>query len=251
MSRLISNGATSGHWLGVKLLLGAGLTFSCAGILGIEEATCSDQFNGCPGFEGDGDVSGDGDDTDDGDGGGDGDVIGDGDPTGDAGEADSGDPVDPVELCDEYCSEIMDNCTADEDIQYPSHAFCMNVCAHYELGVEGELGNTLYCRLERARNAAISETALNCQIAGPSGGDACGDLCDNFCDFEVEICPEEFGTRAACVTECESLVDRETYNSGADMQSGPEAQCRLYHVNAAATDPAVHCRHTGGVDPCN
>lgn len=244
----------SGNLVLTKVVVGAGLSLACAGILGIEEATCSDQFSGCPGFEGDGD------DTDDGDGGGDGDVIGDGDPTGDGGDAvedsgaaaaDSGDPVDPVELCDEYCSEIMDNCTEETDIQYPSHAFCMNVCAHYELGVEGELGNTLYCRLQRARNAAVSETALNCQIAGPSGGDACGDLCDNFCDFEVEICPDEFGTRAACEAECESLVDRGEYNASLDMQSGPEAQCRLYHVNAAATDPAVHCRHTGGVDPCD
>jgi hypothetical protein len=226
-----------------KLVLGAGLSFACAGILGIEEATCSDQFNGCPGFTGDEDAGGDGD------------VTGDGDPaedggTGDDAAADSGGPVDPEALCDEYCSEIMDNCTSDTDIQYPSHAFCMNVCDHYEIGVEGELGNTLYCRLQRARNAAVSETALNCQIAGPSGGDACGDLCDNFCDFEVIICPEEFGTRAACVTECESLVDRGEYNSSSDMQSGPEAQCRLYHVNAAATDPVVHCPHTAGAGPC-
>jgi hypothetical protein len=243
MSRLI---------LGVKILLGAGLTFACAGILGIEDAQCSDQFNGCPGFQGDGDVTGDGDTTD-------AQVPGDGDTEQDGGaEADSGadedsgavESMDPEVLCDEYCTEMMDGCVEDADIQYPSYNFCMNVCANFEIGEPGDdTGNTLFCRLKRSRQLP-DEPADLCQAAGPSGGGVCGEsLCDNVCDMVMDICFEEFATRAACMTECESLDDLGTYNS--TIQNGLERQCRQYHVNAAATDATVHCPHTAGAGPCS
>lgn len=241
-TRSMSRGTSSHGLLWTKLLLGAGLSFACAGILGIEEAECSDQFNGCPGFNGSN---------------GDGDVIGDGDPANadsgtDGGETpEAGSDIDPEALCDEYCTEIIDNCVEDTDVQYPSHGFCMNVCSHFEIGDPDDVtGNTLFCRLSRARNAAISEPEANCQVAGPSGGNVCGDsICDNVCDMVMDICFEEFSSRAACMTDCDGLDDLETYNS--TIQSGLEVQCRQYHVNAAATDAIVHCPHAGGAGPCS
>jgi hypothetical protein len=226
--------------LGVKILLSAGLTFACAGILGIEEATCSDQFSGCPGFDSDaGNSAGDGDGDGDTEDGGVGEVT-----------PDASDTVDPEALCDEYCTDMMDGCVEDTDVQYPSYNFCMNVCAHFEIGdPEDDTGNTLFCRLKRAREVP-SEPETLCQIAGPSGGGVCGEtICDNVCDMVIDICFEEFASRAACMTDCESLDDLGTYNS--TIQRGLEVQCRQYHVNAAATDATVHCPHTAGAGPCS
>jgi hypothetical protein len=191
---------------------------------------------------------------------GDGDAVdasGDGDVEPDGGSGDGEDaavdssvPVDPEALCDEYCTAMIDGCVEDTDIQYPSYNFCMNVCAHFEIGdPDADRGNTLFCRLKRAREVATEPESL-CQVAGPSGGGICGaTICDNVCDMVMDICFEEFATRAACMTECQSLDDLETYNS--TMQSGGEVQCRQYHVNAAATDETVHCPHAAGAGPCS
>jgi hypothetical protein len=160
-----------------------------------------------------------------------------------AGFPDSGETADP---CNEYCTAITANCTG-TNIQYPDFNFCMNVCKTLPAGSpDDETGNTIQCRLKRAKQTFEPETV--CQVAGPSGGEVCGTLCDSYCTSMLEVCTE-FSNRTACLNECEGLVDLGTYNS--TMQSGPEQQCRLYHVNAAASDAKTHCKHAAGASPCD
>ncbi|HTM43345.1 MAG TPA: hypothetical protein VL137_00245 [Polyangiaceae bacterium] len=255
-----------------KVLLGAGLSIACAGILGIEDAQCSSTFAGCPGHHtshtAQPDAASDASSGDSGNGSADidggGTTVDSGNPNteadaqsgNDGGDATAAPDAAPVDPCDQYCTTMMGNCQG-SNAQYTSYAFCMNVCPHYAVGHPGDMqGNTLYCRLQRAENAATSETADNCQVAGPSGtagGVAvCGNTCDNFCDLALNTCVgsnSQYATRAACMQDCQSLPDFGSYNSS--FQSGLDVQCRLYHVSAAAGDAVFHCPHVGGAGPCS
>jgi hypothetical protein len=260
-----------------KLFLGAGLSVACAGLLGIEDAQCSSTFAGCPGHRNthtpQPDAGSDASSRDSGNGStgpdsGSTTTVDSGNPSlvdsgtdadsgGDDGGGDGGDAAAavPVDLCDQYCTTMMANCTG-SNAQYTSYMFCMNVCPHYPVGHPGDMqGNTLYCRLRLAHDAATTETAASCQVAGPSGTDqgqgVCGDTCDNFCDLALNTCVganSQYATRAACMQDCQSLPDFGSYNSS--FQTGLDVQCRLYHVSAAAGNAVFHCPHVGGAGPC-
>ena len=72
-----------------------------------------------------------------------------------------------------------------------------------------------------------------------------GDMatCAGFCSLYTTTCTDalaEYTDEADCNTQCG------TWDMGAiGDQAGNTLECRWYHLNAAASDAATHCPHTG------
>ena len=79
--------------------------------------------------------------------------------------------------CQEYCATVVSACTGD-NAAYADEATCMNTCSNVEGWRPGNAsdtsGNSIGCRLLHA-DAAESDPAFHCPIAGPSGGQTCID----------------------------------------------------------------------------
>ncbi len=149
-----------------------------------------------------------------------------------------------TELCVEYCDEVMDNCT-DEFEVYRSRITCINTCNALPPGEEKEpIGNTVHCRLDRAK-AAASSASEECASAGPSGGDgACGTSCEAWCHLLESECPRDFDGLWDCPTAC-SALDK---SGGFDIEANYYAdtvECRLIHLGAVGDEKqeSVHCGH--------
>jgi hypothetical protein len=151
--------------------------------------------------------------------------------------------------CAAYCSKIAMNCTGSDggggNVQYPDDATCLSTCmtaAMWPAGMVGDTsGNTVGCRLYHA-GAAAADPVLHCPHAGPTGGDVCGSFCDNYCQLMAKNCT---GTNAVydaptCMSKCMSIPT----NGHANDTSGNTIQCRIYHLDAAAADPMLHCPHS-------
>lgn len=160
----------------------------------------------------------------------------------------------PSPLCEKYCSTVNQNCSGKNAV-YASEATCYGVCARLPLGDENEPKdeNTVSCRLQRAKHAAM-EPDEDCRFAGPGGHGDCGENCEAYCGIRQGLCAQEF-EESECVRLCGGLVDREEYSTNTD-QGGPNIQCRLWHISAAtASDTLVHCGHAQLLaakpdDPC-
>lgn len=149
-------------------------------------------------------------------------------------------------LCREYCDTVMGNCTEDNAV-YLNDAHCMGACLALEPGDSEPTGNTVSCRLQRAR-AAEREADVECRLAGPGGGGGpCGSDCDAWCALLAKACPDESRRLGEdCAETCATaLVDLESFDVERDY-GGDTLQCRLVHtVVSLAEDPAVHCAHSG------
>ncbi len=215
---------------GQCLALGLGLTLvstaACSNLLGLEERQLD------PTFESGG--SG-----------------GNGGTGGSAGTAGTGGGA--SELCNQYCDEVLANCTG-ELLQYPNREQCLAICAAIPVG-DGPTGNTMTCRLQQAINARTSgEPVEHCSAAGPGGASAtglaiCGSNCEGYCGLIANVCPDAFASAGACLQECSALPDLGGFNSGIDK--GNSVQCRLWHVSAATQAVFPHCEHAAGAQPCD
>ncbi len=235
----------------------AGGTWSCAALLGIEDATCDPAFDAdCSGtavvplFP----VGSGGD-------GGNGSAGAAGSATGGSSAATaaggnagtSGVAAEP--LCVRYCRTVAANCTGDYK-QYASEDTCLAVCESLEPGTAGVVsGNTVECRLARAVLATrTGEPVDYCFSAGPGGGGVCGNDCDAYCDIMTETC-DDLGSREDCLDACALIPDRsappESLLFSTAVQAGDSLQCRLFHVSAATVDPVGHCVHAAGLAVCN
>lgn len=242
-------------------MLGACVASACAGVLGIEDATCDAEFapecqSNAEGLEAAGAataLAGAG-------GGGAAGAAG----AGSAGSAGSGvggnalvttEVPPPETACEEYCRVVAENCVG-VDEQYASAAACLAVCAVLEPGERGDVrGNTVQCRLGRAVLAATTgEPGDYCFSAGPGGAGVCGDDCEGFCAVMTAKC-SQMGPFQQCLSECDEVPDLSgapsnlTYNTS--QQSGDSLQCRLFHVSAASLDPIGHCVHAAGDAVCS
>ncbi|MBA3547320.1 MAG: hypothetical protein H0T76_12610 [Nannocystis sp.] len=152
------------------------------------------------------------------------------------------------DLCEAYCDGISVNCSG-VHTQYGSPATCMASCAGFLPGTPADTGgNTLGCRTYHA-GAAKDMPEVHCTHAGPGGGGACGANCDGFCTLAAHACPEAWADEAACQTACATFAPEESYD--ATDVGGNTFACRLYHLTAAALDPATHCAHIKGDSvPC-
>ncbi len=230
------------------------LSLGCAGLLGIEDATCDPDFDArCR----QGSISL----PSSGAGGGLGESAGSAglEIEGSAAAAAGSTPALGVEppagtLCDRYCQAMAANCV-ETDQQYVSPEACLAVCERLDPGEPGDSGSTVECRLARAELAArTGEPWDYCPAAGPGGAGICGSDCEGFCAVMTATC-EQLGSLEACMGACAMVPDlsrpptNATYNT--TQQSGNSLQCRLFHVTAASLDPVGHCVHAAGIAVCS
>lgn len=164
-------------------------------------------------------------------------------------------PVEPP-LCERYCDTIMSACTGENE-QYASPMACRAVCGLLAPGSPGAFGeNSVECRLARAELArATGEPASYCYTAGPGGGGVCGTDCEGFCTIMAQMCTL-MGSFDECLPQCEQVPNLaeedpdEAVTYGTAIQNGDSVQCRLYHVTAATLDSRTHCSHAAGVALC-
>jgi hypothetical protein len=258
--------ATASARVAVGVALAGGWLAGCAGLLGIEEATCDPSYDprcagrsvgmlmpsagsggslqaagaaGNGGAAGNAGAAGRG-----GAGGGD---------RGGAGGAPETDVPEPP-LCERYCDTIAAACTGDNE-QYASPMACRAVCALLEAGEPGDFsGNTVECRLARALLArGTGEPAFYCHSAGPGGAGVCGTDCEGFCTIMARQCTQ-MGAFEECLPLCDAvpnLTDEdESITYATSIMGGDSVQCRLYHVSAATLDARTHCSHAAGVALC-
>lgn len=168
-------------------------------------------------------------------------------------------PVDPIvarasQLCLDYCNTVQTSCTG-KSAQYASQIACLAVCEQLPPGTAGAMaGNTVQCRVGRAKLAATTGEAANyCFSAGPGGGGVCGSDCEGYCTLMTAKCTQ-LGTLSQCEASCSIVPDLSlpptNLRYDASQQSGDSLQCRLFHVSAANVDPVGHCAHAAGDAPC-
>jgi hypothetical protein len=184
---------------------------------------------------------------------------------GDAGESGSGGEAGapgPVDLCPEYCDEIMAQCDG-SDAQYLDRAQCEKVCGLFPQGTIGAANaDTVACRLkyaQKTRYGSESEISVYCRQAGPGGDGACGGNCESFCTLMMSVCtetsagPYHFANINQCEASCAALpASTVTYSTSNPLVAdGDHVQCRLFHVTSAAmADADEHCSHSMGLTLC-
>jgi hypothetical protein len=274
-----TNGASRAR-VAFGLALSTGWLAGCAGLLGIEDATCDPTYDpGCAGRFGAlmpgagnggsattagaaGNAGSAGNSGSAGNGGSAGNAgsagnVGSGENAaaagGNGGALDTDPSVEPP-LCERYCDTIAAACTGDNE-QYASPMACRAVCALLDPGERGNFsGNSIECRLARAQLAqATGEPASYCSSAGPGGGGVCGTDCEGFCTIMAQTCTL-MGSFEQCLPLCgdvPNLTDQdEALTYATSIQDGNSVQCRLYHVTAATLDSRTHCSHAAGVALC-
>jgi hypothetical protein len=172
--------------------------------------------------------------------------------TGGGGSGDGGSGGGVSAACTTYCDTVATNCTdANDQWGETLPGMCEAVCGTWAAGMpDDDMGNTVACHQYHAAASAEAGAEVHCPHAGPTGDGFCGDLCENFCELAGEVCADTFADNATCMTECEAFDDMPTY-SGATV-SGDSYACRMYHLTAAAVDPAGHCAHIiTASDACN
>ena len=137
--------------------------------------------------------------------------------------------------------------------QYFSASACLAACAVLPDGAASDTsGNTVGCRTYHA-GAAASAPAVHCPHAGPGGAGVCGNDCDGFCSIALGVCTgpnQVFADLGQCQSACAGFPTTPAYS--ASVPSGDSFACRLYHLTAAALDPATHCSHIVEASPtCN
>jgi len=155
-------------------------------------------------------------------------------------------------LCQNYCDTVTAACNAN-DQQYASNDVCLKFCGKLDPGQPDDTsGDTVYCRLNKAKDVKGTGETGSCPIAGPGGDGTCGSNCDALCTVALKTCATQasaFISVDACEAECVKLQDIGHYN--VKRQDEFDVQCRLYHVSAAQLDPAFHCPHVRGIGKCN
>ncbi len=72
--------------------------------------------------------------------------------TGSAGDGAGGGGAQTV--CDMYCAEFAVACESDFDADYTDEQDCLDTCAGWDEGTQGQTGDTQWCRLDHTRNVA-------------------------------------------------------------------------------------------------
>jgi hypothetical protein len=163
---------------------------------------------------------------------------------------------DDAVTCDSYCDNITAACTG-KNLQYGSRDACMGLCATLPVGTQADpTGNTLACRIHKL--SLLGEEG-SCAAAGPAGEDPnsseqCTTGCEMLCTGALQVCPEDFKTKSACMTACEALpICGESFDVPTDscIPDYGSVQCRIYHLTAATLDPETHCPHVAGMGYCS
>lgn len=160
-------------------------------------------------------------------------------------------PVAPS--CEDYCNLVRAKCTGD-NIQYRTDAECLRTCSFLELGSDLDTsGNTVGCRMNKARNATTPEA---CVAAGAFGGGECGTRCGSFCTFVGKNClglenPIFDGSEGTCNEECPGfapLRPGEREGPLSEFNGLNSLACRSHHLILSLqseNDAKQHCPHAG------
>lgn len=171
--------------------------------------------------------------------------------------------------CDYYCSTIMTGCNDKmKTQQYADMASCLATCAgFFKTGALSDtMGDTLGCRIYHAGVASkdAMSALTHCGHAGPTGGDKdvsdaaggpCGEGCESFCAIQAKVCTganQVYADIPTCMAACKMAPADVADYSIADTATN-DFGCRMYHLTAAASAPALHCAHITGAKgtPCN
>jgi hypothetical protein len=158
--------------------------------------------------------------------------------------------------CANYCTTIQAACADPAtNQQYLTEAACMVLCEFMDPGTIMDVtGDTVGCRYHWAVEATELEgdaLAQACRRAGHGGDGTCGGNCSSLCELAAQTCTgalQQWSLIDACITECAALPEDPPYSTSQDQNPG--VACRLYHLQAAATNAATHCPHVGGEGPC-
>jgi hypothetical protein len=160
--------------------------------------------------------------------------------------------------CFDYCTLMQNICTDDagsdgEDMQqYESFEDCRQLCTKgltvseelMAMETQDKTRDTLACRRYHVYNHLLFKGS-HCEHAGPGGDGHCGRICPAYCKLVKAACPgpfaTEYGTDAACVSNCSDLIniadtDKQIdlhYNVAQGKAGGNNIQCRLYHTTKA------------------
>jgi hypothetical protein len=140
--------------------------------------------------------------------------------------------VDASPSCVHTCHRVQTTCTGG-DAQYPDQAACLSACDAIEPGKLGSPpANTVACRYDSARDAALASTAAErataCDAAGLTGGGVCGSWCDVYCPLAATACPTLYPSDD-CAATCAGFSD---FGSPGDVD-GDSVQCRITWLGAA------------------
>lgn len=161
-----------------------------------------------------------------------------------AGVVDEETGIETNELCIEYCDVVGESCTGALAV-YAARASCINTCNALPPGTRSEPeGNTVECRLRRAKSAATSPGEF-CVAAGPGGDGGCGSNCEAWCHLLERECPSDYELLSNCMASCATLPDEGGFDVDGSYTKD-DIQCRLIHLGAAA-DGAIHCTHASYV----
>lgn len=166
-----------------------------------------------------------------------------------AGIVDEETGIETNDLCIEYCDVVQESCT-EELAVYAARASCINTCNALPPGTSSEPeGNSVECRLRRAKSAASSPEDF-CSAAGPGGDGGCGSNCEAWCYLLESECPGDYELLSDCMAACSTIPDEGGFDVDASY-ARDDIQCRLIHLGAVADDD-VHCSHASYVaeDKC-
>jgi hypothetical protein len=151
------------------------------------------------------------------------------------------------QVCNEYCDLAMENCT-EENAVYKQRETCIGVCNVLPLGELGEPvnANTVACRLEQAKKA-VSEPEVNCDSAGPAGGNQCGTDCASFCYLLETACPanyksDKLTSTQDCLDKCAGLPDAQEFDVEGYYDTNT-VECRIIHLANVPALGTAHCGH--------
>jgi hypothetical protein len=104
------------------------------------------------------------------------------------------------------------------------------------------------CKKEGVETCAPATTTSTSTTSSTVGGGSTttstvASLCDTFCSIVQANCTggnQVYADANACQTACAQFPT----NGNPGDTSGDTVQCRIYHAQAAAGSPVVHCPHT-------
>ena len=164
--------------------------------------------------------------------------------------------------CDDYCAKNATSCTGDHS-QYIDAATCKAMCAKFPVGKLGDTsGDTLGCRAYHTGAAgglnagSTADPNTHCTHSGPFGGNICGDTrCADWCELALAQCGTVAGVpftdTTSCMTVCNAAAPLDTTIAELGSSAVGKMNCLEYHLEAAYTDPTLHCPHlTTASGPC-
>jgi len=156
--------------------------------------------------------------------------------------------------CETYCQDYASAC-GDFSEYAGSNEVCLKQCSQWPEGSLKDVeGDTLGCRLYHARVAGMTDAAVHCPHAGPSGAGVCVDLaapkCADYCGTYLKNCTGDLNVykdEQDCLDRCAGW-----YPGTKDDTVGDTVGCRQYHAGAALADAPLHCPHAspGGGGIC-